>query len=135
MTLVVPNVGEELALKAFLNHTAQSENQKLVLFKSNTTPAETDTTATYTAADFTGYGDVTLTGSSWTVTQGAPSDAAYAEQTFTSTADQAAQNVYGYLVKKTTAGTLMWAERFTGAPYVIQNNNDAIKVTPKITMD
>lgn len=134
MTLLVPNNGEGLALKAFLNHTA-GQNQKLVLYKSNTTPAETDTTATYTAADFTGYADASLTGSSYTVTEGAPSDATYAEQTFTSSADQTAQNVYGYIVKQTTSGTIMWAERFTNGPYAIANLNDAIKITPKITMD
>lgn len=134
MTLLVPDAGESLALQNFLNKAAP-QDQKFVLFKSNTTPAETDTTATYTAADFTGYADAALTGANWTISGTAPTSAGYAQQTFTSSADQTAQNVYGYLVKQTTSGTLMWAERFTNGPYVIANNGDAIKVTPTITMD
>lgn len=134
MTLVVPNAGEVVALKAFLNHTA-SESPKLKLFKSNTTPAETDTAGTYTEADFTGYAAVTLTGSSWTVTGGAPTSGSYAQQTFTSSADQATQSIYGYFVVMATAGTLMWAERFALAPYSIANNGDNIQVTPQITFE
>lgn len=133
-TLLIPNVGEELVLKNFLN-IAAAQDQKLVLFKSNTTPAETDTTATYTAADFTGYADAAITGSSWTTTQGAPSHADYAQQTFTSSAAQATQNIYGYLLKQTTSGTLMLAERFSDGPYPITNNGDAIKITPVVTAD
>ncbi len=134
MTLVVPNAGEELALKNFLNHTAP-QNQKLKLFKSNTTPAETDTAGSYTESTFTGYAEAALTGTSWVVTPGAPSSAAYAQQTFTSSADQSAENAYGYYVVQATSGILMWAERFTGAPYAIQNNGDNIKITPAITAD
>jgi hypothetical protein len=134
MTLVVPNVGEVLALKAFLNHTA-GQNGVLRLYKSNTTPAETDTFATYTESTFTGYSAATLTGSSWTVTGGAPTSASYAQQTFTSSADQTLENAYGYLVNQTTSTVLMWAERFAAAPYAITNNGDAIQITPAITLE
>lgn len=53
MTVLVPNNGEGDALKYILNF-ASPENLVLRLFTSNTTPAETDTTATYTEA--TGFG-------------------------------------------------------------------------------
>lgn len=134
MTLVVPNAGEGLALQNFLNKTTP-QNQTLKLYKSNTTPAETDTAATYTEATFTGYASKALTGASWTVTEGAPSSAAAAQQTFTSSADQTTENIYGYFVVQTTSGIIMWAERFTAAPYAITNNADAILLTPAITMD
>lgn len=134
MTLVVPNDGEVLALKNFLNHTAP-QNQKLRLYKSNTTPAETDTAGSYTESTFTGYAEAALTGSSYTVSAGAPSSAAYAQQTFTSSADQTLENAYGYFVVQTTSGILMWAERFAAAPYAITNNGDNIKITPTITQD
>lgn len=134
MTLVVCNQGEGLALEAILNKTA-GQNVRLKLFKSNTTPGETDTEATFTEADFTGYSDILLTGASWTVTPGAPSSAAYAQQTFTSSADQSSQNVYGYYLTQTTSGKLIWAERFSDGPYAIANNGDAIKITPTITAD
>lgn len=134
MALLVPNNGEGDALKAILNHTAATD-PILCLYKSNTTPAETDTFATYTEADFTGYANITLTGSSWTVTEGAPSSASYAQQTFTSSAGSQNQSVYGYVVKRTTSGRIAWAERFSDGPYVIVNNGDQIKITPTITLD
>jgi len=132
MALLVPNVGEELALKALLNHTAP-QNLVLRLYTSNTTPAESDTAATYTEASGNGYAAITLTGGSWVVTPGAPTSAAYAEQTFTFTG--ALGNVYGYFLTQVTSGILVYAERFTGAPFSINNNGDQIKITPTITAD
>jgi hypothetical protein len=132
--LLVPNAAEDVMLQNLLNKTAP-QNQKLQLYKSNTTPAETDTEATYTVADFTGYADAALTGSSWTITPGAPTSAAYAQQTFTSSAGSQNQNVYGYLVIQTTSGKILWSERFSDGPYNIVNSGDAIKVTPQLTLE
>ncbi len=134
MTLVVPNAGEVVAISAFVNKTA-STTPILKLYKSNTTPAETDTAGTYTESTFTGYSSITLTGASWTVVGGAPTSATYAQQTFTSSADQTLENAYGYFVVGTTSGTLFWAERFAAAPYAITNNGDAIQITPAITLE
>lgn len=132
MTLLVPNNGEARMLKAVVNHTAP-ENLVLKLFTNNVTPGETDTAGTYTEASGNGYAAITLTGSSWTITEGAPSDASYAQQTFTFTGNLG--NVYGYFIVQVTSGLLMWAERFTDGPYAIVNNGDQIKITPKITLD
>ena len=132
MTLVVPNAGEDLAVGAFLNKYTP-ENPRLKLYKSNTTPAETDTAATYTEATFSGYAAVTLTGSSWTITPGAPTEAVFAQQTFTLNADISTENIYGYFVVQASSGVLMWAERFSDAPLPMTNNTDNIKVTPKFT--
>ena len=130
MALVVVDGGELIALKALVNHTAQATNLTLCLFKSNTTPGNTDTLATYTEADFTGYSAATLTGGSWVVT-GNP--ITYAKQTFTSSAGSQNQDVYGYYLK---AGTdLIYAERFTDGPYNIANNGDKIEVTPSLGAD
>jgi hypothetical protein len=131
MTLLVPNAAEDVMLQNILNKTAP-QNQTLKLFKNNITPAETDTESTYTEADFTGYISISLTGASWTITPGTPSSAAAAEQTFTSTAVQS-QNVFGYYVVQTVSGKILWAERFTNGPYLIQNNGDLVKVTPQFT--
>lgn len=134
MTILVPNVGEELALKNFLNHTAP-QNQTLKLFSNNITPAETDTEATYTESAGGGYGSKALTGTSWTVTPGAPTEAAYAQQTYTFTGPLTTNpNIYGYFVVQAVSGILMWAERFT-AFFTPTNNGDAVNVTPKITAD
>ncbi len=134
MALLLPNNGEGDALAAIVGKAA-AENLVLHLYTSNTTPSETDTTATYTEATFTGYAAITLTASSWTVTEGAPSNAAYPQQTFTSSADQAPQSVYGYYFTRVTSGRLAWAERFPSGPYVIANNGDNVKVTPNFTLD
>lgn len=134
MPLVCPNVGAQELLRRALNYSATGD-VKLKLFKSNTTPAETDTTATYTEADFTGYAEKTLTGASWTVTNADPASGSYAEQTFTSSAGSQNQAVYGYYVVNSAGTVLLWAERFSDGPYTIVNNGDAIKVTPVITLD
>lgn len=134
MALVLPSNGEGDALAAIVAKTP-AENLVLRLYTSDTTPAETDTAATYTEATFTGYAAITLTPASWVVTEGAPSDATYPQQTFTSSADQAPQSVYGYYLTRVTSGRLAWAERFPNGPYVIANNGDNIDVTPKFTLD
>ena len=134
MPLVTPNNGEGDALAAIVGKTA-AENLVLKLFQNNITPAETDTAAAYTVATFTGYANITLTAASWTVTEGAPSEASYAQQTFTSSADQASQSMYGYYFTRVTSGRIAWAERFPAGPYAIANNGDNIKVTPKYTYD
>lgn len=132
MTLLVPDQAESIALQNLLNKTAP-QNMVMKLYKSNTTPAETDTEATYTEADFTGYAAVTLTGASWTITGTAPTSAGYAQQSFTSSADQTTQQVYGYFVVQATSGKLMWAERFSDGPYPVSFNGDVVKITPTIT--
>lgn len=133
MTLVLPDQGESIALEALVGKTA-GQNLKLKLFKSNTTPGETDTEATYTEADFTGYSAITLTAASWSVTGTNPTSIGYAQQTFTSSAGSQNQNVYGYYLEQVTSGKLVWVERFTDGPYNIANNGDTIKVTLALTM-
>ena len=134
MALLVPNQGEDLALQALVNKTAP-QNLTYRLYKNNKTPAETDTEADYTQSTFTGYAAAALTGASWSTTPGAPTSATYAQQSFTSSADQAAELAYGYYVIQATSGKLVWAERFTNGPYTIANNGDVIKITPTITAD
>jgi hypothetical protein len=132
MALVLVNNGEKITLEYLVNKVATPENLVLCLFTSNTTPAAGDTTGTYTEASGNGYANKTLTGASWTITTGAPSNAAYAEQTFTFTG--ALGNVYGYFLKRASTGDLAWVERFSDGPYNVQNNGDQIKVTPRITL-
>ena len=132
MTLLVPNSAEAIILANFLNKTAP-QDLRLKLYSSDTTPSETDTEATYTETTGGGYVQQALTASSWTVTPGNPTTAAYPEATFTFTG--AAGNVYGYYVVQSISGALMWAERFTNAPLNIQNNGDEIRVTPQITLE
>lgn len=133
MAGIVANAGEELALKNFLNHTAP-QNQVLKLFVNNVTPAEGDTAASYTEMSTQGYASKALTGTSWTVTPGAPSSASYAQQTWTFDGTGGATTVYGYFVVQAVSGILMFAERFASPPTIV-NNGDQIKLTPTITAD
>jgi hypothetical protein len=132
MTLLVPNASEAIILENFLNVTAP-QDLVLKLYSSDTTPAETDTEATYTEVSGGGYSDIDLVAADWVVTPGNPSSGAYPEQTFTFTG--IAGNVYGYYVVQETSGALMWAERFTNGPFNIQNNGDEIRVTLNITLE
>lgn len=134
MSIVIPNGGEAIVLEYLVNKDAP-EDLVLRLFQNDVTPAEADTTAAYTEATFTGYASKTLAGASWATTLGAPSDVAFAEQTFASTANQAVQNIYGYYYVRATTLDLVGAERFTNAPFAIQNNGDEIRITPQITAD
>lgn len=133
MALLVPNVGEGELLGRALNE-ATPDNCVLKLYQSNTTPAEADVVGTYTEATFTGYSSATLTGASWTVTEGAPTYAQYAQQAFTSSAGSQNQDIYGYYVTNNAGTILLWAERFTNGPYNIANNGDEIRVTPYIEL-
>jgi hypothetical protein len=133
MALLVPNTGEVMALSYLVNKST-SENLVYRLFATNITPAETDTAGTYTEAAGGGYAAITLTGASWTVTAGAPSSAAYAQQTYTFTGALTTNpTIYGYYVTRATSGDLVLAETFTS--FTPATNGDNIKLTPNITAD
>jgi hypothetical protein len=132
MTLLVANGSEILMMENFLNKTAP-QDLILKLYSSDTTPAETDTSATYTETAGGGYAEVALVAATWTVTGGNPTTASYPEQTFSFTG--AAGNVYGYYVVQAISGDLMWAERFPSAPLNIQNNGDEIRITLQLTLE
>ncbi len=128
MSLVLVNQGESRVLTNFF-----ADTMTLRLFANNYTPIETTTEASVTEASGSGYSSKTLTGGSWTVSGTAPTQAAYATQTYTFTG--ALGNVYGYYVTRNSDSKLMFAERFSDGPYNIQNNGDTIDVTPVFTQD
>ena len=135
MVGIVVNAGEDITLKAALIHTA-GQNLRLKLFATDDTPAETDTTGTYTEAVGGGYADILLTGASWTVTPGAPTSAAYAQQTYTFTGALTTNGtIYGYFLTQTTSGTLYAAEAGAALQFTPANNGDTYKVTPTITAE
>lgn len=134
MALNVPNTAELIALKAFIGHTAQSEDAVVLLFTSNITPADTDTAATYTAIEAAGGGYVrkTLTKSSWVVT-GNPITYAAQQWVFTGPLTGSA-TIYGYAVLRATALDIMWSENF-GAGFQPLVNNDALTVNLQLGAD
>lgn len=107
------------------------------LFKSNTTPAKTDTIGTYTQADFDGYMGVGV--GTWN--QGGPDGAgrmditASAACNFTvGSSPSGSQNIYGYYITDTSGSKLVVAERFDSAPVVMAVTGDSIHITPTITL-
>lgn len=134
MTILVPNVGENIALSYLVGKTTTVRDLVYRLFATNVTPAETDTAGTYTEAAGGGYSAKTLTGASWTVTNGAPTSATYAQQTWTFTGALTTNGtVYGYYVTRATDADLVLAETFTS--FTPANNGDQILLTPAITAD
>lgn len=129
MALNFPDVGENLALEMITNKTAP-QNLVLKLYKNNITPSDTDTAATYTEADFTGYSAITLTGASWGVASGGT--IAYAQQTFTCSG-ASSNSIYGYFVIQTASTVLLYSERDASAPFTVTVSGDAVKVTPTIS--
>jgi len=136
MSLTLADVGADTILARFFNDTVPSggKNLTLKLFCNDVTPDDTDTASTYTEASGGGYAAITLTSGSWTVTVADdPSDAVYAQQTFTFTGALTTNlTVYGYFVVDAD-GVLIWAEAFSSS-FTPANNGDTIKITPKFQL-
>ena len=134
MPLNVCNNGELIALKALIGHTAQTEDQTVLLFTSNITPADTDTAATYTAIEAAGGGYVrkAVAAASWNVSA---NPITYAAQTWIFTGPlTASATVYGYAVLRATTLDLLWSENF-GASFQPLANNDALTVNLQLGAD
>lgn len=135
MALTLSDIGADAILEAYFNNDwPTSKDLTLKLFCNDVTPGQTDTAGTYTEATGGGYAAITLSNGSWTITSGNdPSDAVYAQQTFTFTGALTTNtDVYGYFVVNDD-GTLLWAERLA-ATYTPANSGDLLKVTPKFQL-
>lgn len=132
MALLVPNVAEQEMLKRILD-----TNVTLKLYTNNKTPAESDVHGNYTEATAAGYAAKTLVPGSWSYALDSDDYmASYAAQDFVFTAGE---TVYGYyvigkLIADGVTDVLLWAERFTDAPYVVPSGGGTIRVTPRIKL-
>lgn len=134
MTILVPNVGENITLSYLVGYNTTVRNLIYRLFATNVTPAETDTAGSYTEATGGGYASQTLTGAYWTITNGAPTEAAYDQRTFGFTGALTTNpTIYGYYVTRVTDADLVLAETFMS--FTPANNGDQILLTPRITCD
>lgn len=134
--LIVCDEGENAIQDAWLATLAG--DVRLSLFKNNVTPTSAFTFASFTKADFTGYGDETPAfGASVTVAgKGTITDTSV--RTFIMGVPGTTNTIYGYYVWVDT-GTpgseiLLWAERFD-TPQAMNNNLDEIDITLKFTLD
>jgi hypothetical protein len=125
MALLMPTEGEQLSLQRILNG---GDNAKIHLYSDDVTPSDSDTVASYTL--ITDPAAITLTGGSWDFSS-VPGEASYAEQTFTFSGSGTA---YGYVITNNAGDTILWAERFTDAPFNIGTDGGSIKVTPTINL-
>lgn len=134
-SVVVVNAGEEAFLDLVLavGYTLHLYTTDVT---SGLTPSQIDALVAgdFTEATFTGYASKALTGGAWTTTPADPSTASYAAQSFTSTANQTAQSIWGYYVTLTAGGALRWFEQFP-APVTIEFLADQLDITPRITLD
>jgi hypothetical protein len=137
MALLVPDVGEVELLKRLLYANAGSENGTLKLYSSNTTPAESDTAATYTEATFTGYSAKTLTssqsGGTWAVPTTSTGTTSSTYGTTLTWSPTTSQTIYGYFVIGATSTVLWWAEIFGSSKNL--SNGDTLNLTAKIQLD
>jgi hypothetical protein len=139
--MVCPHEGEVQLQKDLLG-AAALENWTLKLFKNNITPALTDTSSTYTEADFTGYSAVTLTrsvsGTTWSTPSGGGSvlESGCSKSTYGASAQSwsatSAQTIYGYYIVGATSGKVIFAERFASSVSLI--NPSTITVQPSFEL-
>ena len=109
MAIMIPDVGEVLALKLIVNKTAQAD-LRLHLFSNSVTPAESDTILTYTENAESGYAAATLTGSSWSVSNGGgTTTGTYPQVDFTF--DEAA-TINGWFITDSSDTILMMSQAF-----------------------
>lgn len=129
MALKVPDVGEREILTRALTY----EGSKLKLHTNNYTCTETSVVGDFTECAVAGYAQKSLATGSWVVSTATNiTTASYAEQEFLPTT---AVSVYGYFVTNSAASVIIWAEMFTGAPFVIPAGGGSIKVTLNLTGD
>lgn len=132
MSIVVPDQKGEILLLQYIVGMVAAGHPVLHLFSNDVTPSDSTVIGDLTElAGATGYAAVTLTSANWTTTQsGGVTTAVYSEQTFTFTTNATS---YGYYVTNTT-GTLLWLERFSGAPFQIPDGGGTISITNKLTL-
>lgn len=136
MTLTVVNQGEQAVLADGVTGIAYDLRLFMTDVLTGLTPDQIDALdeTDFTEATFTGYSAQSLGTGDWTVTAGNPTTAVNLQKSFTSSADQAAQDIWGYYVTRTSDGALIWFEQFPG-PTVVEFTDDEIQITPRLTLD
>lgn len=134
--IIFTDLGADEMLKTYFNNTrpAGGNDLTLRLFVNDVTPAQTG--ISYTEAAGGGYAAKTLTNGSWTITPANdPSDAVYAEQTFTFTgALTDTATVYGYYVTDAD-DTVIYAQRAEVLERITPlTNGDTFTVQPAIQL-
>lgn len=138
MAIILTDLGCDQIMKAYYNNNfPASKNHKLRLFSNDYTPVETSVLGNFTEVTGGGYAAISLLNGSWTITPANdPSDAIYAEQTFTFTGTIGGTgNIYGAYLEDNdgSSGVVIIAERFA-TPFTPVNNGDTLKVNVKFQL-
>ena len=133
MALEAPAVGEVVLLQ-YLTNMISPTNLVMHLYTNDPSISATTVIGNITEVGGSiGYAPITLIGTGWTTSTPANlGTAIYSEVTFSFTT---AQSVYGYYVTSTSASTLLWMERFSGAPFTLPSGGGTIGITPKCTLN
>jgi hypothetical protein len=132
MTLIIPSISDETILKFIFGKISAPETQTLRLFKNNHNPSKNTIISNLEEATQPGYSSINLNSSDWAVvTTGGITTALYPERTFVFTS---AAQVYGYYVTTNVGGNnyLLWAEKFTNAPFILPPSGGSISVSLNI---
>jgi hypothetical protein len=131
MPLVVPDQRGEILLLQYIVGMVNADNPVLHLFANDVTPSDSTVIGDLTEVTKPGYAAITLLSPNWTTTQSAGvTTAVYSERTFSFTTDATS---YGYYVTNET-GSLLWLERFNGAPFGLPDGGGTISITAKLTL-
>jgi hypothetical protein len=132
MTILVPNSSEVRMLSNILNIIAP-QDLDLQLYSNSWAPIDATGAGDLTeVAGGYGYAEAAMVVTSWSVTAGAPSVAAYPAIQWIFTASFGL--VHGAMIKERTSGILKWAEQFPSGPYNMTNSGDSITYTAKIQL-
>lgn len=130
MALKVPFASLPVILQQLV---AYFNGLKIKLYKNNHTPADADTVADYTEADFDGYASKNLTafGAAF-LNASNKGETDHTILTWTDTGAVTPNSIYGYYVT-TAGGALLWAEKLSNGPITMQANGDQYSVIPAFT--
>jgi hypothetical protein len=136
MPILVPDIGERELLADLLDN---GEDWTLKLFRTDVTPAESDTDASFTVANFTDYVDKTLTRAVGAGNWGTPStNTGTTSSTYNSgtpqswTCGASGNTIYGAYVVGATSGNLQFSDKFAAARTL--TDGDTLEYTPIIEL-
>jgi microcystin-dependent protein len=136
---VVTNEGESAIIGGFISLANLFSGMTVHLFtnevKAGLTPAEVDAlvVADFDEATFPGYAAIAFA-SGWTTTEGDPTESVNTVRTFTRSSTGAPESVWGYYITNPADTEVWWFEQLD-APVTVEEEDDAVLVTPTITID
>jgi len=133
MALVVPDEGERKLLEYIVNKTAPTNLVIRLYVNDVDLSGETFTASSFTEANADGYASATLLGANWTVSTNQGVSVAVYNSTVTFSFTDG-QSVYGYYITN-TSNNILWAERFSGAPFNLPSGGGDISVRPQVQLN